>query len=243
MTRRKQNQAKNDAIIKSQKAVIDSTYNKRRIVDFVPKTEKQEAFVKNIKNSEISVGLGSAGVGKTYCVAAVAAQMLIDHKVDKIILTRANVTVGKTIGALPGTIEEKMTPLLMPILTALKRHLGEGAYQYYINKKMIEMVPAEYIRGLSFLDSFVIIDEAQNLTQEETKALITRYESGRVVLLGDPNQHDLKGTESGLVWLEAFVKRHKIGIPTTKFEIADVVRSELVKKFLFAIEADKKQGK
>ena len=225
----------------NQSAVEEHTYSKKRHIAFEPKTETQRDFVEAIRNNEMSVGIGPAGVGKTFCAATIAAQMLVNNEVEKIILTRANVTVGETIGMLPGTIEEKMTPLLLPILTALKRQLGDGMYEYCLRKKKIEMLPAEYIRGLSFLDAFVIIDEAQNLTKKEVMAVVTRYESGRVVFLGDPDQHDLENNEPGIEWLDKFVKKHKINIPSVKFELSDIVRHPLVKKFLYAIASESKK--
>lgn len=243
MPTRKQRNKQQAQLIQSvalnQSASEDSLYSKRKQIDFNPKTETQSELVDSIRKNEITVAIGPAGVGKTFCVATIAAQMLINKEIDKIVLTRANVTVGQTIGMLPGTVEEKMTPLLMPILSVLKRQLGEGMYEYCLRKQKIVMLPAEYIRGLSFIDSFVIIDESQNLTPNEVKAVVTRYESGKIVLLGDPDQHDLRDEEPGIQWLGKFVKRHKLNIPCIKFGLDDIVRHEMVKKFLVALSKDK----
>lgn len=226
----------------NEQAKLDRPEKFRKNIDLKPKTDAQREFVKGIRDSEVSVGIGPAGVGKTFCAATLAAQMIINNELDRIVLTRANVTLGKTIGMLPGTIEEKMTPLLLPILNVLKRQLGEPLYEYMMRKKKIEMLPIEYVRGLSFIDTFVIIDEAQNLEQDEVTAIVTRYESGKVVFLGDPTQHDLPG-EPGIAWLEKFAKKHDLGMPVTRFGLEDVVRSSFVKSFLYALADEKAPSK
>lgn len=221
--------------------VIDlhSDYNQfDHRVDLKPKTITQDIAIKSIRSSEVSALIGPAGVGKTFITAGLAAEAFLEKGVDKIILTRANVGVGKTLGALPGTIEEKMNPLLRPVLDALERHLTPGRVKYMLNKQQIEMMPFEYVRGRSFRDEFVIIDEAQNLSEEDMIAIVTRYESGRVVLLGDPVQNDLK-TENGLVWLSNFCSRNKIEIPIIHFSLGDIVRSKFVKDFLIALYHEK----
>lgn len=212
---------------------LDEHFEERRIV-LHAKTLNQEAALNNMRRCEVSVAMGPAGVGKTYLTAGVAGQDFLAKNVDKIILTRANVTIGKTIGALPGTIQEKMRPLLEPIVNALERHLTPGRVKYMIHKEQIEMLPFEYVRGRNFKDVFVIIDEAQNLTEDDMIAIITRYESGRIVLLGDPIQNDLK-SESGLVWLNKFAARNGLDIPIVNYQLKDIVRSGMVKKFLTAL--------
>jgi phosphate starvation-inducible PhoH-like protein len=207
-------------------------------IEFHPKTDNQKTLATSVRSNEVTVAIGPAGVGKTYTVASLAAQMICDHQIDKIILTRANETVGKSIGMLPGTLEEKMTPLLLPILNVLRRQLGDAVYEYCLRKKKIEMLPFEYVRGLSFKDTFVIVDEAQNLKPDDVVAVCTRFESGRTVLMGDPFQHDLQG-EPGISWLEKFARRNDIGIPVVKFGLDDIVRSDFVKKFLTALYSEK----
>lgn len=207
-------------------------------ISLIPQNKNQEHFIASIYSHEVCAAIGPAGVGKTYCAAGVVSQLFIHNQIDGIILTRANVKVGNSIGLLPGTIEEKMTPLLLPILDALKRHLGDGKYHYMLNKKQIEMLPFEYVRGRSFLNKAVIIDESQNLTPEDVIAIITRYESGKIIFLGDPVQNDLKG-ECGLVWLSEFSKRHKLKMPITLFSTNDIVRSEFVRNFIKVLYKEK----
>lgn len=210
-----------------------------------PKTENQDRLIHAINESEIVVASGPAGVGKTYIVGSCAAKFLSQNDVERIVLTRANVGVGKSLGLLPGSVEDKMTPLLMPILEVLRQRMGDSIYTYSMGKRRVEMQPIEYVRGRSFKNTFLIIDEAQNLTKEEVVALVTRFESGRIVFLGDPFQNDLKG-ETGIEWLVKFAKRNGLDYPCIEFSLDDVVRSDLVKQFLTAMyketgKLDKKQ--
>lgn len=215
---------------------------------FVPMTQSQSELHFSILTNEVSVGIGPAGVGKTFTAAAATAKLLQERKVKQVIITRANVTVGETIGMLPGTIEEKMAPLLAPILEALKRTLGAGAYQAMINSGKIKMLPFEYVRGRSFKDTVVIVDEAQNLKWPEIVAICTRYESGRMVLLGDPFQNDVIGEntlarfgfdpeKTGIERLADFNEKHNLGIGFTDFQVEDIVRSGFVRSFLTALYA------
>lgn len=203
-------------------------------LNLVPQNNSQKNLINSIKVHEVCAAIGPAGVGKTYCTAGVASQFILNFQVDGLILTRANVTVGRTIGYLPGNQKEKMEPLLLPIIDSLRRHLGEGRVEYMINKQQIEMLPFEYVRGRSFINKFVLIDEAQNLSVSDLIAIITRYESGRVVLLGDPFQSDLKHN-CGLLWLKDFSQRNGINIPIINFSTSDIVRSNFVKEFISSL--------
>lgn len=211
-----------------------NTYKKPIKVILNPKGENQGNFIGAIRTSEVSAAIGPAGVGKTYCAAGVVAQLFLENIIDGIILSRANVVVGESRGLLPGTEEEKMAPLLMPIIDALTRHLGNEKVDYMRAKKEIQLLSFEYMRGRSFYNKAVIIDEAQNLTVDDVITIVTRYESGRIILLGDPFQNDLDG-ECGLTWLEAFAERNNIKIDITVFGTNDIVRSNFVKKFIEAL--------
>lgn len=203
-----------------------------------PKNEKQNEMMQAIIDSPIVIAEAPAGCGKTYISGGMAAKFLAENQVEKIILTRANVHVGKSLGMLPGTVNEKMEPLLAPILGVLRERMGDGLYSYNLSKKKIEIQALEYIRGNSFKDCFIIIDEAQNLTVSEVQALITRYESGRILFLGDNFQTDIKGQQNGLDWLEQFSYRHKLDYPIIKFGLEHIVRSSLVKEFLTALYSE-----
>lgn len=218
----------------------DRTPKARPSFHLQPKNEKQEEMIKAINSSSIVIAEAPAGCGKTFISGSMAAKFLAEGSVDKIILTRANVHVGKSLGMLPGSVTDKMEPLLAPILAVLRERMGDGLYSYNLAKQKIVMQPIEYIRGNSFRDTFLIIDEAQNLTVEEVQALVTRYESGRILFLGDNFQTDIKGL-NGLDWLEKFSNRHELNYPVIKFGLEHIVRSSLVKEFLTALYSELKQ--
>ncbi len=214
---------------------------KARNFHLQPKNEKQEQMIDAINNSEIIIAEAPAGCGKTFISGNMAAKFLSEGLVDRIILTRANVHVGKSLGMLPGSVTDKMEPLLAPILAVLRERMGDGLYSYNLNKQKIIMQPIEYIRGNSFRDTFLIIDEAQNLTVDEVIALYTRFESGRILFIGDPFQTDVKG-QNGLSWLREFSTRNRLGVPFVKFELEHIVRSDLVKQFLVALYKEKEKN-
>lgn len=196
----------------------------------VPKNEKQDYLIHAIKHHPITVTMGCAGTGKTYCSAGTVAQLFQNSKngYDKIVLTRANVPTGKSLGHFPGTIEEKMTPWLMPMLEVLKKAFGKGKYEYMLSKGQIEIQPIETIRGRSYENALVLVDEAQNLCMDELKAITTRIgENTKLVLMGDPAQSDVKGGRD-LVEFCWKVKKAGIDMPVVEFGVNDIVRSDIV---------------
>jgi phosphate starvation-inducible PhoH-like protein len=203
-----------------------------------PKTENQRQLIGAIYDKDITIALAPAGCGKTFIGGGLAAKFLAEGMVEKIVLTRANVGVGQSIGMLPGTIQEKMAPLLAPILSVLKQRMGPGAYEYNLNKEKIVMQPLEYVRGLSFAETFLIVDEAQNLTIDDVIAIYTRFESGRVLFIGDICQTDIVG-ENGLSWLAKFSARHNLDVGYVEFGLEDIVRSGAVKQFLTALYTER----
>lgn len=200
----------------------------------VTKGANQDQLVKAINNNSISLGIGPAGCGKTYVAAAVAAKLYQEGLVEKIVISRANVPTGRTLGHFPGTVRDKLTPWIMPTLDVLHKFLGTK-YQYCLDSEIIQLQPLETIRGRSFENSFIIVDEAQNLVQEEIVSIITRVgESSKLVILGDVSQTDIKG-ENGLAWLVKFAEKYSLEIPVVKFNLDDVVRSKIVKEILVAL--------
>jgi phosphate starvation-inducible PhoH-like protein len=149
-------------------------------------------------------------------------------KYKRIVLTRANVPTGKSLGHFPGSIQEKMTPWLLPMLEVLKTSFGKEKYQYMVNKGDIEIQPIETIRGRSYADSLVLVDEAQNLNVDELKAITTRLgENSKLVLMGDPAQSDVKEGKD-LLRFCSVVKRAGIRLPVVEFNVDDIVRSDIV---------------
>jgi phosphate starvation-inducible PhoH-like protein len=194
----------------------------------LPKNQKQEDLINAIKAHPITVTIGCAGTGKTYCSAGTAAMLYLQGNFSKIVLTRANVPTGKSLGHFPGDIKEKMTPWLLPMLEVLKKALGANKYAYMMEKELIEIQPIETIRGRSFTNAIVLVDESQNLTLDEIKAITTRLgENSKLVLMGDPAQSDVKKGEDLLRFTE-IVGRSDIELPVIEFGVYDIVRSDIV---------------
>lgn len=200
----------------------------------IPKTPNQGLYVDAIVDSSQIIVLGPAGTGKTYIAATFASSLYQQKLIDKIIITRPNVSAGKSLGYFPGTLEEKMMPWVMPVLEVLHWHLGKGVVETGIKNGNIEIAPFETMRGRSFRDAFVILDEAQNVTPHEMKMFLTRVgDNCKVILNGDIQQSDLS-EQSGLTKAIHMVKKHLIPVPIIEFTVDDIVRSDLCKKWIIA---------
>jgi phosphate starvation-inducible PhoH-like protein len=171
--------------------------------------------------------LGPAGTGKTYVTATYAADLYTLKEIDRIVITRPHVSVGKDIGFLPGSLEEKTYPWALPVLDVLQKHLGKGAVDTAIKNGNIEMSPLALMRGRSFDSSFIIVDETQNITTHELKMLLTRVgEGSTIVLNGDAQQSDLKEAD-GLSKIIHLAKKHMLPVPIIEFGVEDIVRSDI----------------
>lgn len=181
-----------------------------------------------IRMSPITVTVGCAGTGKTYCSAGTVAHLYLKGGYDKIVLTRANVPTGKSLGHFPGSIQEKMTPWLMPMLEVLAKGFGKGKYTYMLSKNEIEIQPIETIRGRSYENALVLVDEAQNLNIDEIKAITTRLgQNSKLIMMGDPAQSDVKNGQD----LDKFcklIRKNGLNVPVIKFDVEDIVRSDIV---------------
>ena len=202
----------------------------------IPKTDNQGKLINAIKMSKQVLILGPAGTGKTYVTATCAADLYTLKEIDKIVITRPHVAVGKDIGFLPGTLEEKAQPWALPVLDVLVKHLGRGAVDTGLKSGNIEVATLALMRGRSFDNAFIIVDEAQNIEIPEIKMLLTRVgEGSTIVLNGDIQQSDLKGT-SGLSKIIHLSKKYMLDAPVVEFGIDDIVRSgicaEWVKVFM-----------
>lgn len=191
------------------------------------KTETQKRYINAIKNFQLTFATGPAGTGKTFIAAALAAQALQAGSIEQIILTRPAVEAGESLGFLPGELEEKFDPYLQPFLDVLNRRLGKSYVECLVKNEKILAVPLAYMRGRTFRDAFVILDEAQNTTPVQMKMFLTRIgENCRVVVNGDVDQQDTPG-ESGLT--DAIRRCSWIpSVKTVEFTRADIVRSGLV---------------
>ena len=205
----------------------------------VPKTEHQGDLINAIKSSCQVIVFGPAGTGKTYVTATMAADLYTTKQIDRIIITRPMISVGKEIGILPGDLSEKVAPWALPVLDVLNKHLGKGAVETGIKNGNIEMAPLALMRGRSFDDAFIICDEAQNITTHELKMLLTRVgEGSTIVLNGDIMQTDLKDGD-GLTKITHLAKKHMLPIPIVEFDLDDIVRSDICAQWVRVFYAEK----
>lgn len=202
-----------------------------------PRTPNQQHYLKSIEEHDINFGIGPSGTGKTYLAVACAVDALEKEQVGRIVLVRPAVEAGENLGFLPGDLSQKVDPYLRPLYDALYEMLGVGKVTQLITKGVIEIAPLAYMRGRTLNDSFVILDEGQNTTQEQMKMFLTRIGFGsKAVITGDITQTDLpKKIQSGL--------RHAItllqmidGIQFTFFKSNDIVRHPIVQRIIEAYE-------
>ena len=197
----------------------------KKVVPLVPKNPAQKNYIECINRFPQVFVTGPAGTGKTYIAAAIAADMFLRKDVSKVILTRPNIPAGKSLGFFAGSIEEKIAPWVVPLTEVLEHRLGKGRFEVALKRKDIEIVPFEVMRGRSFNNAFVILDEGQNLTPHEMKMFLTRIgENTKVVVNGDLLQHDLKES-SGLAKAIDLIFKCNIEAAVCHFTHDDVVRS------------------
>lgn len=201
-------------------------------IDLTPRNENQAKYIEALSKADQVIVFGPAGTGKTYVVSTFAANAYHMKEVNKVVITRPHIPVGKDIGFLPGTLEEKSAPWALPVLDVLERHLGKGVVETALKNGNIEVAPLALMRGRSFDDAFVICDEAQNITLPELKMLVTRIgEGSTLVLNGDIQQSDLKEGD-GLSKIIHLTKKHMLPIPIIEFTLDDIVRSDICKLWI-----------
>jgi phosphate starvation-inducible PhoH-like protein len=211
----------------------------RPTVPLVGKTDNQNKYIKALASHNQIIVMGPAGTGKTYIAVTTACNLYLTKKIDKIIVTRPNVSVGKTLGAFPGDLNEKLMPWMLPVFDVLCEHLGRGTVDTAIKNGNIEMAPFETMRGRSFKNAFVILDEAQNADTKEMKMFLTRTgENCTVVIDGDIMQSDLPG-QSGLSVALMLVDKYLVQAKVVQLEFDDIVRSPICRQW---IEAFYKEG-
>lgn len=192
----------------------------------------QGEYLEAIKSNDIIFGIGSAGTGKTFIAASYAASQLFHRKVDKVILTRPNVETGRGLGFLPGTLEEKYAPYLLPFDAIFNKALGKGFYEYCLKSKTIEPTPLGFLRGTTFENCIVLVDECQQMTASEFKMLLSRIgKNCKMIFSGDQGQSDIhdSGLEDALNRLEGIS-----GIEIIEFLDEDIVRSKMCKAIIMA---------
>jgi len=199
----------------------------KKVSGIVPKTNKQKELLDALKESSQVFILGPAGTGKTYVTATYAADLYTTKEIDKIVITRPHVAVGKELGYLKGDLQEKTMPWALPVLDVLEKHLGKGTVETGIKNGNIEMAPLALMRGRSFDNAFIIVDETQNITTHELKMLLTRVgEDTTIVLNGDVQQSDLKEAD-GLSKVIHLAKKHMLPVPIIEFGVDDIIRSDI----------------
>ena len=208
-----------------------------------PKTSGQRRIVKAIQNNDVVFVIGPAGTGKTYISVAMAVSYFKSHKVSRIVLTRPVIEAGEKLGFLPGDILQKVDPYFRPLYDALYDMMGFDRVNKYIQKNIIEIAPLAYMRGRTFNDSFIIMDEAQNTTIEQMKMALTRLGWGsKLVITGDIMQIDLEHPgRSGLLHALEVLKDVK-GIAMVFLDETDNVRHDLVQKIIRAYKLYEKES-
>ena len=204
-----------------------------------PRTEAQQAYVRNLYAHELAFGIGPAGTGKTYLAVAVAVNQMINGHVDKVILSRPAVEAGERLGFLPGDMKDKVDPYMQPLYDALNDFLPARQLGKLIEEKNIEIAPLAFMRGRTLSNAYVVLDEAQNATSMQMKMFLTRLGQGsRMVVTGDRSQVDLpRGVSSGLREAERILGKVE-GISFNYFTARDVVRHPMVAKIIDAYDAD-----
>lgn len=209
-----------------------------------PRTKGQEEYVEAIRNNDVIFSIGPAGTGKTYLAVAMAVASLEKKEVVRIILTRPTVEAGEKLGYLPGGLEEKVEPYLRPLYDALYELVLAEKFQILLERRIIEIAPLAYMRGRTFNDAFIILDEAQNTTYKQMKMFLTRLGFGsKTVIAGDITQIDLpKEKSSGLVGVQSLFEGTP-GIKTVYLTQKDVVRHRLVQEIVKTYENYEREKK
>jgi phosphate starvation-inducible PhoH-like protein len=206
------------------------------------KNKKQQLYFETINNNQITVATGVAGTAKTFIACYAALQQLANGDVDKIIVTKPSVEIGKTQGFLPGNLEEKMEPFTRSVINCFEAIIGEAQTNNLVySKKQVEIIPLQMMRGLTLDNCFIIADEMQNADYTQIKALLTRLgEDSVLVMNGDCEQTDLKENSGLPVAIEILRGIEDVGF--VNFTIDDIVRSGIVKDIIIAYyEYEKKE--
>ena len=223
---------------------LRSVYSEPSIIEIknkriVAKTLNQKRFLQAIDRNPITFGIGPAGTGKTFLAMATALKALIEKKVDRIVLTRPAVEAGEALGFLPGELQEKILPYLIPLYDAMHSMLGKESTDRLIEKGVIEIAPLAYMRGRTLSNAFIILDEAQNTTREQMMLFLTRLgDASRMVITGDLSQVDLpRNKPSGLQHASKILQKVD-ALQLFYFQSCDVIRHPLVQKIIDAYAQD-----
>jgi phosphate starvation-inducible PhoH-like protein len=203
----------------------------------IARSEKQSEYIKALRENSIVMALGPAGTGKSFLAVSVGITLLMEKKVERVILSRPAVEAGEKLGFLPGDMKEKVDPYLRPLYDALYDLFGYEQIQKKIESGEIEIAPLAFMRGRTLKNSFAILDEAQNATETQIKMFLTRIgENSKLVVNGDPTQIDLMNkSHSGLVKSKKILSRIE-EIKIVEFDHKDVVRHPLISRIIQAYQ-------
>ena len=238
---------KKDILSSTNKFMISENSNTGQKIEYIiktpkksviPRSEKQKKYVRALKESDIIISTGPAGTGKTFLAVAVGLTMLLEKKIERIILSRPAVEAGERLGFLPGDMKEKVDPYMQPLYDALNEFLPHKILSKMHERNSIEIAPLAFMRGRTLKNAFVVLDEAQNSSTSQMKMFLTRLGMGsRMVITGDITQIDLpRGLKSGLVEAVEILTGIK-EIDFIRFTGVDIVRHSLVRKIAKAYEA------
>ncbi len=243
---------KKDIISSINEFMIDEKNNSEKKVEYIiktpkksviPRSERQKDYVRALRESDIIISAGPAGTGKTFLAVAVALTMLLDKKIERIILSRPAVEAGERLGFLPGDMREKVDPYLRPLYDSLYDLLDFEKIQKKIEVGDIEIAPLAFMRGRTLKNSFAILDEAQNATDTQIKMFLTRIgENSKIVINGDPSQIDLPNKLLSGLYRSKKLLRHLKEITVVDFDHKDVVRHPLVSKIVKAYSDQSSDG-
>ena len=243
---------KKDIISSINKFMINQNNNSEKKIEYIiktpkksviPRSERQKDYVRALKESDIIISAGPAGTGKTFLAVAVALTMLLEKKIEKIILSRPAVEAGERLGFLPGDMREKVDPYLRPLYDSLYDLLDFEKIQKKIEVSDIEIAPLAFMRGRTLKNSFAILDEAQNATDTQIKMFLTRIgENSKIVINGDPSQIDLPNKSLSGLSRSKKLLGHLKEISTIDFNHKDVVRHPLVSKIVKAYSDQSSDG-
>ena len=234
---------KKDIISSLNKFMIDEKVKKQNISDIIktpkksviPRSEKQKQYVRALRQSDIIISAGPAGTGKTFLAVAVGLTMLLDKKIERIILSRPAVEAGERLGFLPGDMKEKVDPYLRPLYDSLYDLFDFEKIQRMIEIGDIEIAPLAFMRGRTLKNSFAILDEAQNATDMQIKMFLTRIgDNSKIIINGDPSQIDLPNKNLSGLNRSKKLLGHLSEISVVDFDHSDVVRHPLVSKIVKA---------
>jgi len=235
---------KKDIISSINKFMINESNNSEKKIEYIiktpkksviPRSERQKYYVRALRESDIIISAGPAGTGKTFLAVAVALTMLLDKKIERIILSRPAVEAGERLGFLPGDMRDKVDPYLRPLYDSLYDLLDFEKIQKKIEVGDIEIAPLAFMRGRTLKNSFAILDEAQNATDTQIKMFLTRIgENSKIVINGDPSQIDLPNKSLSGLNRSKKLLGHLKEISVVDFDYKDVVRHPLVSKIVKA---------